>query len=257
MHPDEPFIRNIAESFQVADPLASDVRIQKIGPFAGSRYFETVKVLLNRRLRNEGPISIGRLAAEVGCTYPTIRESLRRLEAKKCLARETNRSVRLSRFPYEAWRELLALAPGIRPAIRFTDESGGGTNVDDLLDRLNRRRPKNTALSGVVAARFWHPDFDLHGTPRIHVVVHSPDGLVDLEFLKRVDPALRRNDDPDASPVLVIHPLVRASTLFSESPRGGLPYADPVETVLDLQELGLSNQGHDLLAYFWKEIRRP
>jgi hypothetical protein len=197
------------------------------------------------------------LARDVGCTYPTIREALRRLEAKKYVSRSSDRSVQLSRFPRDVWRELLALASSIRPSIRFTDESGEKPDAHRLLERFSRKNLEGVALGGVAAARFWHPAFDLHGTPKLNLIVHAPNGLVDLAFVKRLDPALKRNDDPDASPVLVIHPLLRATSHFVEPADGRPAYADPVETALDLYELGLFTQADDFLSHFGRKTAKP
>ena len=152
---------------------------------------------------------------------------------------------------------MLALSPSMRPSIRFMDASGERPEPNRLLERLNRMRPKQTALSGVSAARYWDAAFNLHGTPRLDLIFHAPDGVIDLRFVKSLDPALRQTNDPDVSPVLVIHPLIRATTFFTEPESKHMPFADPVETVLDLQELGLTQQANELLVHFRKEIRRP
>ena len=254
--PKEPLIQQISWAIGRNGFRATQDRLVRVRPAAGQRYFEVVKVLLNRWLRNKGPLSIGQLAKEVGCSYPTIREAIRRLESKKYLMKESGRFVQLTRFPLETWRELVALAPGMRRPLRFIDESGERLNPDGLLDRLNAIRPKQIALGGVIAARHWNPDFDLHGTPRIDLVAHAADGVADLRFLKRLDPALKQTDDPDASPAIVIHPLVRTAAMFTEEEPNRLPYADPVETVLDLQELGLTQQANQLLSHFRKEVRQ-
>jgi hypothetical protein len=68
---------------------------------------------------------------------------------------------------------------------------------------------------------------------------------------------LRQTDDPDASPAIVIHLLVRSATMFTEATTSELAVADPVETVLDLQEIGLVQQANQLLAHFRKEVRKP
>ena len=255
--PHEPFINQIRSAFLRSAHRAAQERVVRTRPVAGQRYFEIVKVLLNRWLRNEGLISIGQLAKEVGCTYPTIRVALRRLESKKCLNRQSGRLVQLTRFPQEPWREMVALAPSMRRSLRFVDKSGEKPNPNRLLDRLKKMNPKRVALGGVVAARHWNPEFDLHGTPRLDLVVHAPNGAADLRFLNRLDPALKQTDDPDDSPAIVIHPLIRSAAMFTESKPNELAIADPVETVLDLQELGLAQQANQLLAHFRKEIRQP
>jgi hypothetical protein len=111
------------------------------------------------------------------------------------------------------------------------------------------------ALGGVLGARHWHPDFDLHGTPRLDLVYHAPNGNVDLEFVRKLDPALTQVDDRSESAVLVVHPLVRAAPLFIETTERSIPWADPVETALDLCDLSLTTQANQLLTHLRPEVR--
>jgi hypothetical protein len=124
-----------------------------------------------------------------------------------------------------------------------------------LLKRLERAKPPHLALGGVMAARHWHPDFDLHGTPRLDLEYHAPHGNVDFDFVKTLDPALTRTSDPTETAVLVIHPLVRAASLFSEESAKRLPWSDPVETALDLCDLSLTTQANQLLTHLRPEVR--
>jgi len=64
---------------------------------------------------------------------------------------------------------------------------------------------------------------------------------VDLSFMRRLDPALKRVVDPSDPAVLVVHFVRHRDPLFVEGP-GGLPLADPIECLLDLQESGLEAQ---------------
>ena len=121
--------------------------------------------------------------------------------------------------------------------------------------RLEKTKPRHLALGGVSSARFWHPDFDLNGTPRLDLLYHAPGGEADLEFVKKLDPALTLDDDLSASPALVIHPIVRAASLFAESTGGRIPWADPVETVLDLSDMSLTAQANQLLTHLRPEVR--
>ncbi len=255
--PHEPIMDQIAAAWARNDISESGGLSSKIRPYPRRRSFEVVKVLLVRWLRSDGPIPLGKLADAVGCTYPTIRRAIRQLEIKSYLSRESNRSVQLARFPQESWKELLALAPSMRGSLQFTDRSGDEPSPHRLLERLNRIRPPGIAVGGVSAARYWHPDFDLHGMPRLDLVLHAPDGTMDIRFLKRLDPALEQAAVPNSAPALVIHPLIRKDSLFTESKRGPMPLADPVETLLDLHELGLSRQADQMLAHFRRQARRP
>jgi hypothetical protein len=130
-----------------------------------------------------------------------------------------------------------------------TRRTGG---AEGLLARLRRHPPPGVslALGGVAAARHWDPAFDLHGTPRIDVVLHAEQSQhVDLDFVKRLDPALRPlGGDVRGSVVLVVHPIRRRKALFAPKSGETLPFADPVETILHLNDLGLTAQAGDLAA---------
>jgi hypothetical protein len=52
---------------------------------------------------------------------------------------------------------------------------------------------------------------------------------------------------PRESAIVVLHLVQRADPLFEPDPKGGLPYADPVETLLDLHELRLANQADQMI----------
>jgi len=222
---------------------------------SGQRYFEIVKVLLVRWLRREGPIALGELARQVGCTYPTIREAIKRLDNLHYVRHQSNRSVELTRFPHTAWSEMVALSSKIRRSIRFVDTSGDNADPQRLLRELASLRDPRIAVGGVEAARFWQPEFDLHGTPRIDVVLHVAGDEVDLSFVGRLDPAFKQSDQLDQSPVLVIHLLWRSQPLLETDSRFDLPIADPVETALDLLEVGLTEQAGQMLAHLRAEVR--
>ena len=68
-------------------------------------------------------------------------------------------------------------------------------------------------------------------------------------------PLLTRIEDFDESPILVIRPLQRADPLFDRVRDTSLPFADPVETALDLCDLGLTAQAGQLFAHFRPEAR--
>ena len=73
--------------------------------------------------------------------------------------------------------------------------------------------------------------------------------------MQKLDPALKRIEDFDESPILVIRPLQRADPLFDRVRDTSLPFADPVETALDLCDLGLTAQAGQLFAHFRPEAR--
>ena len=70
VEPDEEFFRRIAKTFQAARGNAPDTVPVIIKPHAKQKQLEVLKVLLHRWLLREGAVSIGKLAKQVGCSYP-------------------------------------------------------------------------------------------------------------------------------------------------------------------------------------------
>jgi hypothetical protein len=225
-----------------------------VRPLARQKHFEVLKVLLNRWMRREGAVPIGRLAEQVGCVYPTAAQALKRLDERQYLIRHSNRSVELRCFPQAAWNELVALSNELRRPVHFVDASGTKPDFPYLLRRMERLRPPHVAWGGVIAARHWHADFDLHGIPRIDLSIHAPQGIADLNFVRMLDPALELGNG-DCSAVVAVHLVRRNESLFETASASDLPTADPIETVLDLLEMGLTAQAEQALAHFRPELR--
>lgn len=255
VEPDEPYLRRIARVFEEAASRDDGAMGEVVQQQPGQKLYEVLKVLLNRWLLDQGPIALGELAEQVGCSYPTVRKALAKPSLRRALQITSNRSVELKAFPHDAWRELLALSETQRNSFRYRDRSGEKPTPQGVLKRLEKNKPSRLALGGVLAARHWHSNFDLHGTPRLDLVYHAPNGKVDLEFVRKLDPALTRTDDPSEPAVLVVHPLVRAAPLFIEKTEKGIPWADPVETALDLCDLSLTTQANQLLTHLRPEVR--
>lgn len=253
--PDEPYLRRIARVFEIASLSGNEVRNEVVRQQPGQKFYEVLKVLLNRWLQKQGPIAIGELTEEVGCSYPTVRKSLDKPSLRSALQFTSNRSVELKAFPHDSWRELLALSNTLRNSFRYRDRSGEKPTPQGLLRRLEKTKPPHLAWGGVMSARYWHPDFDLHGTPRLDLVYHAPSGKVDLDFVRKLDPALARVDSSSESAVLVVHPLVRAASLFAENAEKSISWADPIETALDLCDLSLTTQANQLLTHLRPEVR--
>ena len=257
--PEDEYLQRIVRALQPLLPSVSrlDSQAMAVKPVVGQKYFEVVKVLLYRWLGREGSIPIGRLAGQVGCSYPTATQALQRLARRRNIIRHSNRSVELGSFPRETWNELIAHSSTIRQSFCYVDVSGEKPDPYHLLKRLDRIQPPGVALSGVVAARFWHTDFDLHGIPRLDLVLHAPQGWLDLAFMRNLDPALKRTEIESQAAVVVVHPLLRHDSLFRHEAGGTLPLADPVETVLDLHELGLTMQAGQLMTHLRPDLRLP
>jgi hypothetical protein len=219
-----------------------------------AKLFDVVKLLLHRWIRKEGPIRVLALADQAGCSYPTVFKAIARLERYGELSRTSRRSVMLKEFPTKTWGELLALLPTLRQTATFLDASGRRFDPAWLLSRLKQQLPARVAISGVQAARHWHPEFNLNGVPRIDLVMHAPDeGSYDLAFVSKLDPALKRTPSSDPrhqhEVVLAIHRLSRRAPLFEPDPKKGIPFADPVEAVLDLHDLRLASQAEELIQH--------
>lgn len=253
--PDDSYLRRVANAFECETQNDAHVQYEVARQSPGQKPYEVLKVLVSRWLQKLGPIAIGALASEVGCSYPTVRKALGKASLRHALRIASNRSVELRAFPYDAWNELVGHSRATRVSFRFQDQSGNKPTPQDLLKRLERLKPPHLALGGVAAARHWNPDFDLHGTPRLDMVCHRPDGKIDLTFVREIDPALKIVDEPSASAVLVVHRLVREASLFATNSNGGIPWADPVEVVLDLIDLSLIPQANQLLSHFRPETR--
>lgn len=256
--PANDYFQRIAEAFQSAGFHSQNDRENlyvQVRPRPGHKFYEVFKILLNRWLQKEGPIPLGKLADEVGCSYPTVKNALEKDSLRNSVSYTSNRSVELRKFPHAAWNELLALAHEIRHTFPFRDRTGDKPDPDSLLSRLGKLKIPYLGLGGVHAARHWHPDFDLHGSPRLDLIYHAPDGEADLRFVKRLDPALALDNSSEPSPALVVHVIDRATSQFAESDAERLPWADPVETVLDLNEMSLSDQADQLLNYLRPETR--
>lgn len=234
--PDEVWMRELADRVTgAARPQARSARVD--------RSFEVMRVLLSRWLLHRGRIAVGELQRQTGLSHPSVSKGLAALGP--ALDRHRDRSVALRAFPREAWSQLVALAPRVRQTAAFVDESGRGGDPQRLLERLRRAPPPGVAVAGVLAARQWHPAFDLEGLPRLDLSVHAPDGGMDTAFVALLDPALVPAP-PGTPPLLVLHAVPRAETLFVPHD-GGLPWADPVEALLDLYELRLIEQADDLV----------
>lgn len=214
-----------------------------------AKSLEVLKVLVVRWLLGEGPIARGALGEQAGCSYPTVAKAIERFGG--VIREHSNRSVELKAFPREAWHELLALSPTHRARLAYSDRTGRRADPEGLLRRLERLRPPHVALGGVAAAHHWDPHFDLRGTPRVDLSLATEEGL-DLGFLRRLDPGLGLQTG-QGSPVLVVHPLQRPVPLFT--PGDDLPIADPVETLLDLNELRLVDQANALIERLERRAR--
>lgn len=208
------------------------------------KWISIARFLLARRLLRLGPIGRGELCAHVGCSLPTLSAALKRFGSSLRVGRA--RQVELTEFPTQLWQEVVTLSSLTRTTHAFVDRSGGRPDPEALFRRLSRMRPAHVAVGGVIAARHWDPSFDLNGTPRLDLTIHVDESErrgPDLDFVRRLDPALTLRSPQGPAPVLVMHELRRPTALFDHDTASGLPWADPAETLLDLWDLRLVEQG--------------
>ncbi|HEX7902047.1 MAG TPA: hypothetical protein VF950_30080 [Planctomycetota bacterium] len=247
MSADDLELRGLAEALGAVGrgaPPSTDTYAASSAPTPG--FFEVFKLILLRRLSRGGPLGIGDLVRRSGFSYPTVADAVKRLESSGELVRRSHRSIELAAFPRQTWSEVLALSRSLRRTTLFRDASGRPARLTALLSRIEKEAPPGVALGGVIAGRHWDRSFDLHGLPRLDLCLHAPAEDIDLDWLRRVDPALRPASAGDVGAVLAVHPVRRADPGYSPR-KGRMPAADPVETLLDLHELGLHAQGEDLI----------
>lgn len=210
-------------------------------------FYTILEVLLHQWLLGQGPMTSDWIMKAVGCSHPTVRNALRRLDY--CLRRHSDRRVELDRFPLDEWSRLVAVSEEVRSTVRFVDRSGQPRSPESLLRRLQRLGRANLAVGGVWGAKHYQPDFDLVGNPRLDISLHCPSGRADLGFVAQLDPALEQAHRRDESSVLAVH-IVRRARSFFQPDGDGLPWADPVECLLDLHEAHLETQARDFLLSF-------
>jgi len=242
------------------EPLLEEILQHQLSqrPAGASRsseaHYEILRILIHQWLLGRGPLAIGLLMEISGASHPTVSRSLERLE--HYLKRHSDRSVELRIFPRDEWAKLVAVSDDVRATVRFVDRSGQARSAESLLRRLRSLGRQDLAIAGVWGAKHYQPSFDLIGNPRLDLSIHSARQAVDLSFVKRLDPALEIATRRDDSPTLVIHTIRRAQSLFQSS-ENDLPWADPVECLLDLHEARLESQALAFLKSFPSTKDRP
>lgn len=211
-------------------------------------FFIVLSILMNRWFLNRGPVTAKHLGELAGCSYPTVASAVDRLVPY--LLRHSDRSIELERFPHEPWLEYSSASRRLRGTRTFADGSGQPRSVDALLNRLSTRCDidRGIGVGGILGARHWYPALDISGTPRLDFSIHCPTDTCDLDFVEQLDPALMETERDDPRAVLAVHFVRSAVSPFVDGPSWS--YADPVECLLDLHELRLSQQAEDFVGHF-------
>ncbi|MCB9699139.1 MAG: hypothetical protein H6738_20320 [Alphaproteobacteria bacterium] len=234
--PDGPVLQELVAAAAKAGTAGKRVRVD--------RSFEVMRVLLARWLMRQGRIAIGELGRQAGLSHPSVSKALAALG--DAVERKPDRSAILRTFPHEQWARLLALAPSVRQTTAFVAGRCRIIEPRELLDRLADLRPPGVAAGGAVAARHWHPGLELPLLQRVDLSVHAPDGPMDTAFVGELDLGLAQAPT-GTTPLLVLHAVPRAESLFTPSHGPGLPIADPVDALLDLHEAGLDERASALV----------
>jgi hypothetical protein len=202
--------------------------------------------LLALQWLNHGkPQTTEALCQASGASYPTVFNAIKQLEAENLIVRQSDRRVSLKRFPENLWKRWVVDGEA-RKSIRFSDRSGQPRTPLDLAERLQRLNLPNIAIGGVIGAKHYYPKLDITGSPRLDLVVHG--GVKsDLEFIKKMDPALGQMKSLVEPANVVVHFLPRAESMFIKDSNGSV-LADPIECLANLYQGGLDYQGEDMLS---------
>jgi hypothetical protein len=205
--------------------------------------FIILKLFVHAWLTRRGPVTARWLADAAGCSYPTVASATRWIGSS--VVKRKDRRLELVAFPHREWARLLVVAEEARSTMRFADRSGQPRSPSSLAERLGELRPGGVAIGGVLGARHHHAELDIAGLPRLDLSVHAPGRSADISFVRQLDPALEATSDPTEPARLVVHFVRHEDPLF-EVPAQGLPWADPVECLLDLHEARLEPQAAEL-----------
>ncbi len=207
-------------------------------------FYVVLQILLHQWLMGKGPMTTDWLMKTAGCSYPTVAGALGKLD--HCLSRHSDRRVELRFFPKEEWARLLAISSQVRNTVRFVDASGIPRSPDAHLRRLAKMNIPGLAIGGVLGARHYHPSLDLTGSPLLDLSLHTPGREMDLEFIGKLDPALKPVENPFSPFQVAVH-AVRRVDPFYQPREAGLAWAAPLECLLDLHEARLEGQALEFL----------
>lgn len=210
-------------------------------------FFVVLKVLMLSWIQKKGPVTVKSLGETAGCSYPTVAKTLNQLEG--VVKRYSDRKIELSRFPRDAWARLLSVLDNARVTTRFADRSGKPRSPKALLKRLQNLERTDIAVGGTIGSRHWYPNIDLHGDPRLDLSIHCPNDNLDLDFVKKLDPALKESKNPSEPATFVVHVVRRKKAMF-EHYSDGITWADPIECLLDLQEMRFEQQASEFIHFF-------
>lgn len=232
-------MRRMTEGF--GDGQERDGRARGVRPDFS---FVVLKVLLHQFLLVRRPVTMDWICRTSGCTYPTAARVVKGLGS--LVERGSDRRVALRYFPQEEYERLVATSVRARSTVRYVDRSGQLRLPESRVRRMEKLGVEGVAIGGVLGARHFYPELDLVGTPRLDVSVRGSGDRVEASFVRELDPALEREEDVQKPVSVVVHRVWHADAMFRERAEG-LAWADPLECLLDLREMGLASQAAEFL----------
>ena len=210
----------------------------------GASQYEVLSLLTLHWLQGVPPQSADVICRAAGVSYPTLAAVLKELDVDHAVERDISRKVHLNRLPQDAWKRWAVAKTRVRKTVRFVDLAGQARSPEEMVQRLTRLKLQNVAVAGVLGAKHYYPQLDITSSPRLDLTVHGNN--VNLDFVDRLDPGLQRSTNPDDTPQLVVHYLLRPQAFF-EVDSDGTVWADPVECLADLFEARLNSQADEML----------
>lgn len=206
-------------------------------------FYDILRVLIRHWMLRSGSVAQGTLAAEAGCSYPTLAAALKKLDA--VLKWETARRVYLTRFPKREWERLVVLSHEVRGTRYFHLADTAPAARAALAGRITALQRDDIALGGVPGARHFFPSLDITAPPQVDVTVKATGASADLQWTSELGLKDARPQDRAA---LAVHFLTMPADGFERA--NGILHADPVECLLDLHEMRLEAQAKDFLEHF-------
>jgi hypothetical protein len=164
------------------------------------------------------------------------------------IERSTDQGIKLKYFPTEAWAEFVAVSRKARSTISYRDRSNQPRSPESLVKRLQKQGRTDIAVGGVLGAKHYYGALDIISSPRLDLCIHAPEKHIDLEFVEKLDPALKRTDDPHARVHPALHFIRRKESSF-EYDETGIRWADPIECLADLVEARQDKLAMEFLSY--------
>jgi hypothetical protein len=202
--------------------------------------------LVRAWLKGAPPKTTAAIQSVVGASYPTVAAVLKSLQAKGVLARSRDRRVGLRIFPWDEWRRSVVTVTDTRKPARFVDTTGYPRDPEDMVRRLMELGRTDVAISGILGAKHYYPDLDITGSLRLDLAMPGNEKSANIEFVRKLDPALKRTDDANANAVVVVQFLGPGADHAFEND-GQATWADPVECLYALHELRLDAQADEML----------